>query len=70
MNVVGHTKSEYTELEQLKAIYHTQEAIARALGVSNQTVWRWLHGVKPSALALRRMRELAEEAGKDTKHGI
>lgn len=57
-----------TELGKLLAIYHTQEALARALGVSNQTVWRWLHGVKPSALALRRMLELlAEEAGKDMK---
>ena len=57
-------------ITSLMQTYHTQEALARALGVSNQTVWRWLHGVKPSALALRRMRELAEEAGKDTKHGI
>lgn len=57
-------------ITSLMAIYHTQEALARALGVSNQTVWRWLHGVKPSALALRRMRELADKAGKDTGHGI
>lgn len=53
------------ELEQLKAIYHTQEAIARALGVSNQTVYRWLHGrSKPLPVMVRRMRQVIKEGEK------
>lgn len=52
------------ELEQLQAIYGTQEAIARAIGVSNQTVYRWLHGIsKPLPVMITIMRQVIEKEG-------
>lgn len=49
------------ELIQERQGYATAEEFARAMGVSRRTVEGWKAGKKPSGMALKMLRQLAED---------
>jgi transcriptional regulator with XRE-family HTH domain len=57
---------EMKEVAELKKIMKKHglslEKVARELGISSRTVFRWIHGEnKPSDLALKQLREFLEK---------